>query len=169
MTNLYIKVINGKTVDHPVLAQNLFDVFPGVPAEQFPALGYEPFVRVELLVPQNKRFIRTEYEKIDGVWTDVHYFEDLSPEEIAAIAQRKRQLITEWWQSRPEAFNYTAWVYDEALERFVPPFPKPDDGQFYRWSGKDNNWKLAEPFPQDGKRYTFDFNNWTNVEVPTNV
>lgn len=169
MSGLYIKVVNGITVDHPVLEQNLYDVFPGITQDGIASLGYEPFIRVQVVVPRGKRFSRTEYEKINGVWTDVHYFEDLSPEETAAAVQRHRELVTAWWQSRPEAFNYTAWVYDEELERFVPPFPKPEDGQFYRWSGKDNNWKLAEPFPQDGKRYTFDFNNWVNVEVPTDV
>jgi hypothetical protein len=165
---LYIKIVNDTPVEHPVFAQNLLEAFPGIATEDFVTLGYVPFVRVELVVPFNKRFLKTEYEKVDGIWTDVHYFRDLSPEEVAAQAAFIKSSVDDWWAKRPFANNYTAWVYDETLGRYVPPFPMPKDGKFYRWSGKDNNWKEAEPFPQDGKKYTFDFDNWVNVEVVSN-
>jgi hypothetical protein len=168
--SLYIEVVDGRPVNHPIMASNLALVYPGLDEAGLRALGYEPFVRVPLVQTTDKVFVRTEYELVGGVWTDVHYFRDLTPEEIAEHKRQRREVVTNFWQNqRSYAHNFTAWVYDETLERFVPPFPKPDDGKFYRWSGPDNNWKEAPPFPDDGKKYHFDFDNWVNIEAPTNV
>jgi hypothetical protein len=61
----------------------------------------------------------------------------------------------------PNAFNFTAWVLDEATLRMVPPTPRPvEEGKIFRWSGADNNWKEAPAQPEAGGPYKFDFAQW---------
>lgn len=78
---LFIKVINGGTVDHPVLGGNLAEVFRGLPD------NYEPFVRTEkpplglyeVDDPNVPQYGRNE----DGVWTDLWPRRPMNAEERA--------------------------------------------------------------------------------------
>jgi hypothetical protein len=160
---LHIKVVDGLPTGHPAFEVNLLDAFGEVPAD------WEPFVRVP-----DPRFtdktIELEhptpvYRKIDGVWYDVWYTRPKTPEELQAEYDARFGEIIAAWKNRPYANNFSAWVLNEQKGFFEPPTPRPSGPGFYRWSGPDNNWKLAPPFPQDGKQYTFDFDNWINVEI----
>lgn len=160
---LYIQVENGQPVNHPALEENIVDAFGAVPD------NWEPFVRVQNPILTDDTVVLLEptptYQKVDGVWTDVWYTRPKTEEEIAAEKEARLAPIKSKFAANPYAHNFTAWVLNEAKGQYEPPFPKPNDGKFYRWSGPDNNWKEAEPFPQDGKKYKFDFDNWVNVEV----
>lgn len=78
---LFIKVVGGTTVDHPVFGGNLLDVFSGVPE------GYEPFMRTEkpplglyeVDDPDVPQYGRNE----DGVWTDLWPRRAMNAEERA--------------------------------------------------------------------------------------
>lgn len=164
--DLYIKVKNGLPINHPAFKINLMDAFGVIPDD------WEPFIRVpnpvqtdNLIVLENPEPV---YRKVDGVWRDVWYTRPKTTEELAVEKEKRLAPIRELWAKRPYASNFTAWVLNEETEKYEAPTPRPTDGKFYRWSGPDNNWKEAEPFPQDGKRYYFDFDNWVNVEI-TNV
>lgn len=170
---LYIQIEDNQPINHPATESNLIDVFGAVPQ------GWEPFVRVPRPGPNEHKVVlieQPEYRKIDGVWTDFWHVRDMTAEEIEAtqLSEEERhalkvQAFKRAWTSRPYAHNFTAWVLNEELWKFEPPFPRPNDGKLYRWSGPDNNWKEAEPVPQDGKQYYFDFDNWANVEITDNV
>lgn len=164
---LYIQVENGFPVNHPSYAANLIEVYGAIPA------NWEPFLRVQNPTLSDNTLVLEksdpEYQKIDGIWQDVWVFRakteaELAQEQAEARAQRIKR-VKDLFFSDPKAGNFSAWVFNEDTNKFEPPFPKPDDGKFYRWSGPDNNWKEAAPFPQDGKKYKFDFDNWVNVEV----
>jgi hypothetical protein len=100
------------------------------------------------------------YAKVDGVWTDVWTIRDMTNEEKAAV----QQAVRDAWALLPNAFNFTAWVLDEAALRMVPPTPRPvEEGKIFRWSGADNNWKEAPAKPEG--QYTFDFAQWAWVSV----
>lgn len=80
---LYIKVVNGKTVDHPVFEDNLIQAFGKVPSE------YEPFLRnseprrmewSEILDAEAE-----QYKCVDGVWTDIWPIRPMTAEERAPI------------------------------------------------------------------------------------
>lgn len=171
--NLYINVENDQPIGHPAFEQNLLEVFGEIPQ------GWELFLRVKKPALEEYQTLVSEtptYEKIDGVWMDVWRIRDMTSEERieadkAKEAQRlqKIEIAKATWANRPFAANFSAWVFNEEKIKFEPPIPRPDDGKFYRWSGPDNNWKEAEPFPDDGKRYEFDFDNWVNVEVTSDV
>lgn len=160
---LFIKVKDGLPVDHPAFEDNLLDAFGVIPPE------WEPFARVPN--PANgmstKILVHPEpiYRKINGVWQDYWYVRDKTPEEIEEMYRPYK----ETWATIPYAHNFATWVFNTTKMRYEPPIPRPTDGKFYRWSGKDNNWKLAPMIPNDGKNYYFDFDNWVNVEITDNV
>ena len=160
---LYIQVENGLPVNHPAVEENLIQAFSAVPE------NWEPFVRVEDPTRTNKTIVLTQpepvYQKVDGVWCDVWLTRPKTMEELAEEKRARLSVLRAGWANRPYPQNFTAWVLNEELERFEPPIPRPDDGKFYRWHGPSNNWRETEPFPSDGKRYYFDFDNWVNVEI----
>lgn len=164
--DLYIQTIDGAVVGHPALAENLIAAFGAIPE------NWEPFVRVPNPLLADKTIVlerpEPEYQKVNGIWQDVWFTRPKTQEELA-VEETNRQSVfsalkTEWAE-RPYASNFSAWIFNETTLKHEPPIPRPTDGKFYRWSGPDNNWKEAEPFPQDGKKYYFDFDNWVNVEI----
>lgn len=161
--DLYIKVENGLPINHPAFKANLIDAFGVLPDD------WEPFIRVSDPTRNDTSIVLEHpdpvYRKIDGVWRDVWYTRPKTEEDYAAEKAVKLDSVRAIWANRPYAHNFTAWVLNEEKLQYEPPFPKPTDGKFYRWSGPNNNWREAEPFPQDGKKYTFDFDNWVNVEI----
>jgi hypothetical protein len=151
---LYIQVENGQPVNHPALEQNLLEALGRIPE------GWEPFVRVPKPIPPLYKKLELEtpvYEKIDGVWTDVWSFRDMTPEEKEDYQQfRKRG-----WAQQYNAYNFTAWVFNEETAEFEPPIPRPQvEGVNYRWDGAQNAWREAPVKPVDGNSYRFDFIAW---------
>ena len=157
--NLYIQTENGQPVNHPAFESNLIAAFGGVPDH------WKPFVRVErptLGVYEVLESQDAAYEFVDGVWTDVWTVRPMTAEEIAAV----RQQVIDAWALIPNAFNFTAWVLDEATLRMVPPIPRRvEEGKIFRWSGADNNWKEAPAKPEGEGQYVFDFAQWTWVNA----
>lgn len=156
---LYIQTENGQTVNHPAFEHNLIEAFGGVPDH------WKPFVRVERPTLGVYEVLESEqpaYEFVDGVWTDVWSVRPMTAEEIAA----KQQAVIDAWALIPNAFNFTAWVLDEATLRMVPPIPRPvEEGKIFRWSGADNNWKEAPAKPEGEGQYVFDFAQWIWVSA----
>lgn len=154
---LYIQIENGQTVNHPAFEDNLIAAFGGVPDH------WKPFVRVEpptLGVYEVLESAQPAYQMVDGVWTDVWTVRPMTNEEKAA----KQQAVRDAWALIPNAFNFTAWVLDEATLRMVPPIPRPvEEGKTFRWSGADNNWREAPAKPEG--QYVFDFAQWAWVPV----
>jgi hypothetical protein len=161
--DLFIQVRDGLPMNHPAFKINLIDAFGAIPED------WEPFIRVPSPTLTDRslvlEYLEPVYRKVNGVWQDVWYARPKNAEELAAEKEARLAPLRAAWTDRPYASNFTAWVLNEETEKYEPPFPKPDDGKFYRWSGPNNNWREAEPFPQDGKKYTFDFDNWVNVEI----
>jgi len=157
--NLYIETENGATKNHPAFEDNLIQAFGSVPAH------WEPFTRVERPTPSVYQVLESQeavYAKIDGVWTDVWAIRNMTDEEKAAV----QQAVRDAWALIPNAFNFTAWVLDEAALRMVPPTPRPvEEGKIFRWSGADNNWKEAPAKPEGEGQYAFDFAQWVWIQV----
>jgi hypothetical protein len=157
--NLYIETENGATKNHPAFEENLIQAFGSVPAH------WEPFTRVERPTPGTYEVLESQeavYAKVDGVWTDVWAIRNMTNEEKAAVQQQ----VIDAWALIPNAFNFTAWVLDEAALRMVPPTPRPvEEGKIFRWSGADNNWKEAPAKPEGEGQYAFDFAQWVWIQV----
>ena len=156
---LYIQTENGQTVNHPAFEDNLIAAFGGVPDH------WKPFVRVDRPTIGVYEVLESEqpaYEMVDGVWTDVWTVRPMIDEEKAAA----QQAVRDAWALIPNAFNFTAWVLDEATLRMVPPIPRPvEEGKIFRWSSADNNWKEAPARPEGEGQYVFDFAEWAWVSA----
>lgn len=165
--DLYIQVRDGLPVNHPSFKANLIDAFGEVPGD------WEPFIRVpDPTLKDNTltlEYPEPVYRKVDGVWRDVWYTRPKTAEDIAAEKAPLIEQAKANWAARPYAHNFTAWVLNIEKLAYEPPIPRPNNGGFYRWYGAENRWRLAEPFPKDGKQYYFDFDNWVNVEITDNV
>lgn len=162
---LYIRIDeNGNPVEHPIFGENFREAFPDVDVSNLPP-QFAKFVRVNRPAPGLYEVLEPggpTYQWANGVVMDVWPLRAMTAEEKAA----KQQAVKDAWALAPRRDYFTAWTFNEETCKYEPPFPKPDDGKFYRWHGPSNNWREAEPFPLDGKKYTFDFDTWTNVEVP---
>jgi hypothetical protein len=164
--HLYIKIENGQPINHPSLAENLIASFGKIPE------GWEPFVRAQppsLELYEALESATAIYKKVGGVWQDVWVTRPMTAEEIEEVnakQQDRMRIVRDFWGSLPDAFNFTAWVLDEATLRMVPPIPRPvEEGKIFRWSGADNNWKEAPAQPEAGGPYKFDFAQWTWVSA----
>jgi hypothetical protein len=91
--SLFIKVVDGKTVDHPCVDFNLLQVFPdGIPPE------YEPFERRESYLepaPFQRASVVYIKDEIKGVWHDhwvITDFTDIEKEEKIKELQAKIEI-----------------------------------------------------------------------------
>ena len=147
---LFIKIENGVPVNHPAYEDNLVAAFGGVPED------WELFERVEKPEPPlYKAFDDPEfvYEKVNGVWTDVWRFRDMTDAEKTHY----QDYIKLGWSKRRQLENFAAWVFDEVVCDYVPPFPKPNDGKDYFWQGVTSSWVEKPQCPDDGKMYKLNF------------
>lgn len=163
---LYIRIDeNGDPFEHPIFGDNFREAFPDVDVNNLPP-QFAKFVRVLRPVPGVYEVLEPggpTYQWIDGVVMDVWPpLRAMTESEKTA----KQQAAKDAWASLPQRDNFTAWAFNEETCKYEPPFLKPDDGKFYRWHGLSNSWRESELPPRDGKRYTFDFDTWTYIEVP---
>ena len=157
---LYIRIKDGLPFEHPILGDNFRQAFPDIDTNNLPP-EFARFVRVAApALGPFEVYVDCVYELVDGVYTDVHNVRQMTDEEKAAVHQR----VIDAWALIPNAFNFTAWVLDEAALRMVPPTPRPvEEGKIFRWSGADNNWKEAPAKPEG--QYTFDFAQWAWIQA----
>ena len=158
--NLYIETENGITKNHPAFEDNLIQAFGSVPAH------WEPFTRVERPTPGIYQILESKepvYAKVDGVWTDVWPLREMTVEEKTA----KQQAVITEFNTRNQASNWSAWTFDEATCKMVPPISRPAEdeakiaaGIYTYWCGADANWKDTPAKPVDENQYKFDFLAW---------
>jgi hypothetical protein len=139
--NLYIETKDGYCVNHPAFEDNLLQAFGSIPEH------WEPFVRIERPIPSIYEILESDepvYAKVDGTWTDVWSLRPMTDAEKAA----KQQAVKDAFNTREQAENWSAWVFDEATCTMQPPIPKPapdraklDQRIATFWCGADNNWK----------------------------
>ena len=131
--NLYIKVVDGNPVDHPLLEANLLEAFPEINLSD-PACGYAPFQRIQKpLSGVYQVYVGHRYAAVDGVYQDVWDFRDMTAEERALkIANIK----AEWVFA-----GFPSWVFNETECRFEPPLPYPtDDSKRWFWDEDLQQW-----------------------------
>jgi hypothetical protein len=97
------------------------------------------------------------------MWKDVWHIRNMNADEKAA----KQQEIKDTFNNRPQASNWSTWIFNEETCTMEPPIPRPNPvpGKIVFWCGADNNWKEAPPRPTDGSNYQFDFFAWQWVAV----
>lgn len=163
--NLYIEIENGQPINHPALEENLLKAFGAIPS------NWEAFVRAECPTPTVYQVLKSNistYAKVNGVWTDVWSLRDMTAEEKTA----KQQAVISVFNSREQSENWSAWTFDDANCKMIPPIQRPEldrdklsAGIMTFWCGADNNWKDTPIRPNDGNQYKFDFIAWQWVQI----
>lgn len=129
----FIQVRNTGPFEHPISEENLRFIFSDFDPDN-PPHGYEEFIRVpEPEIGPFELISGSYYEKVDGVWQDVHYVRQLNAVERAD----KRRLAR-------ELFPYKSWIMNEETLEFFPPVEKPLDGNQYDWSEEKQEWLIID-------------------------
>ena len=172
--NLYIRIKDGQPFEHPIFEDNFRQAFPDVDTNNLPS-EFARFERVERPVLGQYEVMASEtstYELVDGVYKDVWRKRDMTAEEREAKRQAAIQALQSAWAARPQAENWSAWVFNETTIAYDPPIPRPekdqakvDAGIMTVWCGADNNWKDTPAKPVDENQYKFDFLDWQWVQV----
>jgi hypothetical protein len=137
--NLYIEIKNEQPVNHPAFEQNLIEVFGIIPD------NWEPFNRIERPMCDVYQIVSEEpvYEKINEIWTDVWTIRDMTEEEKInkqkELDEASKQAVKDFWSTLPNRENFSSWVFDEEIGQYLPPIPRPTEGDF-RWDGALNSW-----------------------------
>ena len=164
---LYIQVENNQPINHPALESNLLQVFNSIPN------NWEPFVRVDrstlsVGVYEVLESDQPTYEKVNGIWTDVWSFRNMTAEEKTALQQFVINMFNDEHQGYLE--NFSTWTLDEETCTMQPPIPrlnldytKIEQRIYTFWCGADNNWKDTPVMPEGN--YKFDFFMWQWIEV----
>lgn len=129
---LFIRVIDGQPVDHPIFGDNFREAFPDIDPENLPP----QFARFTRVAPPAtsvyETYLGATYE-FDGVgFTDVHHVQAMTEEERIA----KQDAVKADWAVN----GFASWVFEESLCQFVPPFPPPNDGKVHLWDEPTVGW-----------------------------
>ncbi len=154
---LYIRLVDGNPFEHPMFEDNFKEAFPHIDVNNLPP-EFAEFVRVpHRPLDRFEVYEGVTYEKIDGVFTDVHHIRPMTEQEKLAYIESLKASppwenavwaddILDWLPPPPKGF-----VYNARLKRFVPPFspPKPWlDNARYSWNFEKENWDVII---QDGE------------------
>jgi hypothetical protein len=134
---LFIQIRDGQPYEHPVMEENMRQLFPNHNLETTPD-GFAKFTRIEKPTLVYERF-DTSYGHegcgcaygSDGVggFKDVWHTIPLSDEE-------KAEKITWTKQNCP----FPSWTFNEQDCTMQPPVEYPSDGKEYRWDEDTVNW-----------------------------
>ena len=171
---LYIRIKDGQPFEHPIFGDNFRQVFPEIDVNNLPP-EFAKFERVERPILGMYEVMVSEtatYELIDGIWKDVWHKRDMTAEEKEATKQAIIQQVKTIWENRPQAENWSAWVFNEDTFKYDPPIPRPEKDQakldakiMTVWCGAESNWKDTPAKPVDNYQYKFDFFAWEWVQV----
>lgn len=181
--NLYIKLLNGRPVDHPITEDNMRSAHPHVTLYNLPD-DWAEFVRVPSPRLGPYETAECHYEWDGLVVKDTWYVYQMGSVEKA---QKQQRVKTNYSLDG----GFPNWVFDEEKCCHVPPVPYPQDGKTYIWIQQANKWvditvnaaipatidptltndpPLPPPYPTDGKQYQYveASNSWvlkTNTTV----
>jgi hypothetical protein len=134
---LYIKLLNGKPVDHPITKENMESAYSHVDLDNLP-VDWAKFVRVPR--PQLGTYDVAEvyYEWVGDVVMDVWYTHTMGEEE----KQQKQARVKKSWI---EDGGFSNWVFNEETCSHVPPVSMPQDGKLYIWVQEATKWVEIDP------------------------
>jgi hypothetical protein len=170
---LYIRMINGRPVDHPMLEENVVSAFPEVDLNNLPD-WLALFERVAKPFTGPYEIANGPiYIVENGSVRDQWIVRDMTADEILIKQNRVKQN----WITDGGSPN---WVFDEEKCCHVTPVPYPEDGGVYIWVEQALNWvavaaeaqplsaSMRAPYPKDGNLYKWDeeLETWVIFEDP---
>ena len=134
---LYIRYENGELIDHPIMEENLLQLFPGLDVNNLPPTLIE-FVRVpHPEIGVYEVYEGSHYAIVDGVCTDIHQVRSMTTEEKL---EKQTQVKSEW-----ALREWNSWTFDEETCHFNPPTFPPQDGKLYLWNEATTSWYEYTP------------------------
>jgi len=169
---LFIQVRDGVPFEHPVMEDNMRQLFPSHDLETAPE-GFAKFVRVakpELGVYE--RFDTShghegcgcEYVLTADGCQDVWH--------VLNISASEKEYKIRAFKAKPPRF-YTTWVFDEATCSWQAPVAYPSDNSDlyatkYAWRDSDSTWvAITEEYPTGSESYYFNVTSESWVVLPT--
>lgn len=145
MTNLYIKIVDGVAVDHPILEENLVSAFPEINLDRLPA----NFARFQK-TPQPRFGVYELCEhsyaaNTEDVYTDVWTVRPMTDHEKT---QQQNTVKSTFIKINGPA----SWIFDEETCRMIAPVPQPEPiaptvsslGTIYTWDEATVSWAATE-------------------------
>jgi len=78
---LFIQILNGTPIEHPILEDNFREVFPDIDIDNLPA-AFAEFQRIPVpCLSINEIYEGVTYEWDNGIVKDVHHVREMSEEE----------------------------------------------------------------------------------------
>ncbi len=139
---LFIRIVDGQPIEHPILGDNFRQAFPDIDTENLPP-NFAKFVRVD--VPDMGPYEiheGSQYGWKDGVITDIHQIREMTEEEKI---EKQNKIKLEWLNSN----GFKSWIFNEEICEYQPPVPKPNDGNLYYWNERDVKWEIFDPEKKD--------------------
>jgi hypothetical protein len=132
--NLVIKIENNNPVGYPMLLDNFLQCNPEVILPNLPNdyAFFERVVRPEISVFELFEDPEVTIEWVGDVVKDVWHVRSMTDTE-------KQEFITNALSEE----HPNGWVFDETLCHYVPPFPRPNDGNRYFWNDETANWAIV--------------------------
>ena len=145
MTNLYIKIVDGIAIDHPILEENLVSAFPEINLDLLPA-NFARFRKT----PRPRCGVYERYEcsyaaDAEGVYTEVWTLRSMTDHEKT----QEQNLVK---SSFIQLNGPSSWIFDEETCRMIAPVPKPEtvaptvssSGIIYTWDEATVSWAPTE-------------------------
>ena len=132
---LYIRMVNGRPVDHPMIRSNVESAFPEVDFDNLPD-WLARFERIAKPTADIYEIVNGPIYVVDGnVVKDQWILRPMTEDEKLIKQNRVRQNF-----ANDSNGQKSTWIFDEARCCFVPPVPYPSDMGAYEWSEPGQAW-----------------------------
>lgn len=134
--NLYIQIVDGNIINHPILESNLKQIFPNIDLNDSNC-GYIPFERIpEPTLGVYEVNEGSTYNIVDGVAKDVWNIRAMTEEEKTS---KQEEVKTSWNES-----GFSSWIFNDETCSFEPPTPYPDGDGNYEWNEETTTWDSVD-------------------------
>ena len=137
---LFIRIVDGKPFEHPIMEDNFVLAFPDIDMDNLPP-EFAEFVRIgpPTVLGPYQRYDGVTYEWESNKVRDVHHIYEFTE---AEKIEKQNQVKEDWAQN-----GYPSWIFNEEACAFISPVPYPDDGKKYIWKEETLSWEEFVPPP----------------------
>jgi hypothetical protein len=169
---LYIRVKDNQPLGNPILGDNFRQAFPEVDTKNLPPEFARFIRVELPRIDRFEVYEGVTYEKVGDVYTDVHHVRPMTDDEKATKIEQIKAVRpgdnwrwdderSQWlpplmptaggpWRFDPQTKDWVvateppfpSWVLRDDGRAYVPPVPRPQDGQRYRWDESALSWVL---------------------------
>jgi hypothetical protein len=134
---LFIRIQDGRILEHPIVKENLLQAFPEIDTENLPP-EFARFERVQKNIYTDVYEVAyVQYEWDGDIVRDVWYKRPMTENERTDLQEKTKSA----W----EKDGCPSWIFNEETCTFDPPVPYPEDGNRYYWDRNLVQWVQINP------------------------